>query len=109
MSAAAEARLRALVDRVATAAGIDPRKVPTRIHMGQGDWRIACVTWPATSPFFCDTVGAYGADAAVDEMARRLADDAARSVAHEAKAAAEAERKRAMWAAIGAAVAEVQP
>ena len=105
MSAAAEARLRAIVARVATAAGIDPRDVPVRIDVGQGEWRVARAGWPATGPSLAECVGAYGADAAVDAAARSYAEWAAHNAAAWSRKAAEAERERARWSAIGAAVA----
>lgn len=104
MSAAATARLRAIVARVATAAGIDPATVTVRLVAGHGEWWVACVDWPISAPPLARRVGASGADAAVDAAARSYAERAAQKAAEWARKADEARRAHETWVAITAAV-----
>lgn len=106
-AAAAKARLRDIVTRVAVAAQADPAKIPVYLVQGQGEWWIACVDWPlGTDLSLACRVGAYGADAAVDAAARSYAEWAAEKSASWQRKADEARRAHAQWVAIGAAVKE---
>lgn len=100
----AKSRLRAIVYRVARAAGIDPAAVPVSLVKGQGDWHVACVDWPADGPFLACRVGAYGADAAVDAVEASYADSANRGMASAERDIADAREKLARWSAVGAAI-----
>ena len=100
----AESRLRAIVYRVARAAGISPATVPVSLVKGQGDWYTACVDWPAGSPLLACRVGAYGADAAVDAVEASYAESVKSGMASAERAIADARAKLATWSAIGAAI-----
>ena len=102
-------RLRALVDRVAVAAGVDPREVTVRIEQKSQMWCVAYVEWHAVGLFLAECMGGESPDAAVDAMTRSYLESANHNALSLGRSASETDRKRAMWSSIREAVRGVVP
>jgi len=100
MSAAAIARLRAVVDRVAAAVGIDHASVVVAVDQPAR----ACDVWWASVVWPLDDLNTFEGgktpDAAVDAIVAELARRAGRRVEREERAIADAREQMALWQSV---------
>lgn len=103
MSAAASARLRALVDRIAVATGVNPSGVTANVTEPRAGVWWATVEWPDGTPLHATMQSGASADEAIDAVIGEIDDLAEWSVADAKQAIAHASKSLAVWSAVHAA------
>ncbi len=103
MSAAATARLRAIVDRIAVAAGVDPSKVTANVTTPRAGVWWAEVQWPDGTPLHATMQSGASDDEAIDAVIGEFDDLAEWSVSDARQTIAHASKSLALWSAVRAA------
>ena len=108
MSAAATARLRALVDRIAVAVGVDPSGVTANVTTPRAGVWWAEVQWPDGTPMHAAMQSGASADEAIDAVIGEIDDLAEWSVSDAKQTITDASKSLALWSAVHAACEETK-
>lgn len=100
MSAAPEARLRAIVDRIAVAAGFDPSNVTANVTSPRDGVWWATVEWPDGTPLSATMQSGETADEAIDAVIGEIDNIAEWNVSDAKQTIAHASKSLVLWSAV---------